>query len=271
MSVILFLGVLAAASDAELMASEPLVLDLQEVQPAAEEAPPDERFLMWGFRWGGKVTAGLTIIAGNTKSTTAAVDTDILGQRPKDEFRLRAGYVAGRQEDPGTGEDITTSRKLFGWSQYKRFLTEKAFVYALAQAEKDGVRQLDLLYNVGVGGGYQWIRRDTMNLSTEAGIGFTDENYEDDTADTDYLSARAALHYDQKLTQYTEFFHDSEWLPSLDDFDEDQIVHTVTGIRTQLRDNLSAEAKVFFHWDSSPATGQGRRDATYVLGLTWTF
>lgn len=231
----------------------------------------DDQAIPPGFAWSGRVTAGMTILRGNSKSTQASADAEVIGEGEKDRVTFRAGWITARQEDPNTGSEATTARRLWGSAKYDRFLSERLFTYALAQAEKDGVRELDLLWNVGVGAGYQWIREDTEHLSTEGGLGFTDEDYEDDTADTDYFSARAALHYDNKFSATAEFFHDSEWLPSVEDFSDDQIVHTATGVRSQLASNLSGEAKVLFNWDSSPATGFGRRDVTYILGVTWTF
>ncbi len=243
--------------------------DAPAAAPTAEEEKPEKMWL--GRAWEGVFNAGLTITSGNTNSKNASADAKVVGRGEDDRWTFTALYLSGRQEDPVTGDEFTSARRIGGAAKYDYFFTKKWYGYGIVSAEKDGIRELDLLFNAGVGTGYQWVEGEERNLFTEVGVGFTSEEYEDETNNEDYLSARAALHYDEKIGKNATFFHDSAWLPSIESFNDDQIVKTVTGIRAALAGNFSLEAKVLFDWDSSPASGLEGKDVTYIVGVSWTF
>lgn len=244
---------------------EPTVL-----QDAPAEAEPEKDPFL-GHVWSGALSAGLTIVGGNSRSTTASVDTTLEGRGESDRVTLKGGYIGSRQRDNNTGQDNTTARRIFGSAKLDYFITEKLFAYLLGTAERDDIRFLDSLVHVGAGLGYQWIEKEERNLFTELGLGYTDENYSVNTSDVNYWAGRAALHYDTKISETAEFFHDSSWIPSLASFDKDHIVHTVTGIRSNIFENFALEAKVIFDWDSSPVRGNKEQDVIYIAGVTYNF
>ena len=285
---VLVLAALGSAANSGLYDPNAPVFTLAPSPLFQEEAAEEEKPQMAGFEWEGGLTAGLTILAGNNRSSSAYLSFGATGRGDDDRLTVGANYLTGRTENRDRGspdfrEKTTTARQVSANAKYDRFLNEEQTTYAYINGLilKDGVRDLDLLLNVGVGLGVQWFEKEEMqflglgkkaqSFFTEAGIGYTEENYEGSVRDEEYLSARVAFHYDAQLTETAFFFNDSYWIPSLEDIEQDQLVHSETGLRTKISENLNAEAKVIWDWDASPAPGRGRRDVAYIFGVNWTF
>ncbi len=252
-------------------ATQPPAFVLSPFTPPIQEEEEEEKLHAFGFDWEGRISAGATVVAGNSRSTTISTDAEIHGTGEDDRILIRGGYLGQRTKDPVARTTSTTARRGYFDAKYDYFFQEDLYAYGLLDAERDGIRAIDLRYTVGVGAGYQFIEGEERNLNAEAGLGWTEENFKRPTQDVEYVSARAAVHFDTVLGENAEFFHDTEWIASLEDFTEDHLVRTVTGIRAGIVGNLSMEAKVLWDWDSSPAAGNTRRDVQYIFGLTWTF
>lgn len=237
-----------------------------------EEKPPH----YFGFDWSGTISAGITAVAGNSKSTTAYADLEFTGKRMDDDWQIdqiaiKGGYIGARDENRDTGDRNSSARNYRGSFKYDYFLTKKTSVFGLTAAERDGPRALNLGFTANAGLNYWWLKEEDYTLSTGAGLGYTSLDYKDRTSDSDFISGLIELRADVKLSENASFFHTTIWIPSLQDFDEDHIVRTETGVRAGLLGNLSLEGKVIFDWDSSPATGNKRQDVKYIGGLSWAF
>ena len=247
--------------NAPLLSGKPVAItELAAINPPAELEP----------EWKGKVTAGLSIERGNTIRNDAHLDVKMAREGKKDRIKLALEYDENREEDSETGAKSTSKRRYAVDVNYDYFVAENWFVYGNAKAEKETTANLDLRSSFGSGVGYRWFATKQSGFETEAGLSWVNETFADDSEDRDYISLRVAWDYYYQLSDNTRFFHNAEWLPSLEN-SRDQLVDSETGITTQINSHLSLDAKVRYRWDQTPADNNDRDDTTYILGVGWSF
>ncbi len=303
-------GAPEAASEEPLTVEEPGVADLvvpdvqQQGAPAEQEVPeqiPDDlvalesrRYSTTGassvgpqtFRlddtialnppevdpidWSGRAFGGFEIDRGNSHTHSAEIDTRIVRRTELTRFTVTADYDADRQRDNSTGTRSTSKNQLRGTAQHDYFLTKKHYVFGLTSAENDRVADLDLRFVVASGWGYQWVETDDFNFNTELGLTWTDERYEDDTEDDDFITGLLKWNLERRLRKNVSFFQHGNWRPSLEE-SRTHIIETQTGFRSDITGTLFLEARVDWDWDSKPAPGANRQDVEYVFGLGYRF
>ena len=231
---------------------------------AAINPPKDE------IKWTGSLSANATMTRGNTDTNSGSVNINAVRRAEIDRIRFDAGYAAGRQRDPDSGDFSTSERNLFAALQYDYYFTEKVYGWGRTRAEKDAIANLDLRLIAGAGGGYQWIENENVAFSTELGLAWLSENFSDETDDDDALTLRAAYNYANQLSENLRFFNDVEWYPSIENSD-DHFVTGRAGFQASLTEQMFAEFRVEIDWDSSPADTAERTDVLYGLGVGWRF
>jgi putative salt-induced outer membrane protein YdiY len=222
-------------------------------------------------QWHGSLSAGLTLERGNTDSQQANADFETQLRSDESRIALAVGYGGARQRTTDSEDSETTRRRYYGGAGYDYFLNQKLFWYAKTQAERDGVADLDLRVISGSGLGYQIYDRDDLSLYVALGPSWVHQDYGDDTLDTDYMSAQASWDLKKTLSDAVSFFHNGEWVPSLREFNDNQLLKTQTGIRADLVGDWFGEAKVRWTLNTEPASGKERQDTSYIFGLGWGF
>ena len=134
---------------------------------------------------------------------------------------------------------------------------------------QDLVAHLDLRVIPGVGVGYQWSDKPDWKFSTEAGVDWVYERYENDGVN-EHFAARAAYHLEKRLNERVTLFHNLEYLPSFHEISDFNMTADA-GIRSTLYKNLFSEFKVEWRFDSTPAPGASDSDFRYTLTIGFTF
>lgn len=236
------------------------IVDLVAVNPPPEPKPD----------WKGTVTAGYTVTRGNSKTSTANIAADLLRRSEIDRITLKGSYIFGRQEDPDTGEDETTTDKWHTAVKYDYFVAEKWYAFADTRVERNRIADLDLRLTTGTGGGRQWIETDRLNFDTEAGLAWLYENYsaddEDEDGSTDEISAYIGYHFKASANDQVALLHELKYYPSLEQI-SDYYLTTEAELRADLTKSLFASFKVVVDFDATPAADARHTDASYILGL----
>jgi Protein of unknown function, DUF481 len=120
-------------------------------------------------RWHGSASLGFSLTTGNSETENFALAISLLRRSEIDRITFDAAYLYGRQSDPDTDEDFTSTDRWFAELKYDYFFTKKVYGYAAARVEQDYVAELDLRLLAGAGAGYQWIETADFNFRTEAG------------------------------------------------------------------------------------------------------
>ena len=250
-----------AVAQGEVVAAQSIPVD----QIAMINPPPEEP-----IEWTGRIGVGVIIQSGNTRTQDANIDIDAQRETDADRIIVDAEYIENKEENVETGIETTSKRRYALGGHYDYFLAEDWYVYGDVGAEKEVTANLDLRMAIGFGGGTRYIKTENTSVDLELGLSWVSENFTDTTEDSDYAALRVAWKFDRDLNDITKVFHRAEWFPSVEE-GGDHLVKTETGIRTRLLDILSAEAKVIFDWDSTPAIDKREDDTTYVIGFGWDF
>jgi putative salt-induced outer membrane protein YdiY len=220
-------------------------------------------------KWTGSLVAGALISRGNTESEAYNINFDATRRADKDRITFGGGYFFGKQTDPDTGIESTTTDNWFLQGKYDYFFSKKWYGYANTRVERDRIAELDLRVTPGVGVGYQWVESADFNFNTEAGLTWVYEDYT--TGGTDeHFAGRLAYHLDKRLNDKVKLFHNLEYLPSLERAD-DFNVNSDLGLRATLTGNMFGEAKVEWKYDATPAPGADKNDLRWILGVGWNF
>lgn len=241
-------------------AAQPQTLDLANVVKVNPEKP----------RWKGVVTAGATLVRGNTESATATIGAEAARRTDNDRITLGAGYFFAKQRDNTTRDDSTIADNWFAKGQYDRFLTERFYAYGNIRYEKDRIANLDMRLSPGIGFGYQWVERADLNFSTEGGASWILEKYTEPSETRTYMAGRLAYHLDKAFNTFVKGFHNLEYIPSFERVDT-FLLNTDVGLRAALTARLALEAKAQMAYNSQPSEGRDKKDLRYILGVGWTF
>lgn len=220
-------------------------------------------------KWTGAVVVGGMLERGNTRTESLSVTIDAMRRTEIDRITLDAAYRFGRQRDPDTGDDQTTTDNWFFGAKYDYFLSDQWYVYAGSRFERDRIADLDLRMTPGAGVGYQWVETARTSFYTEAGLAWLYEDYAGADS-TDSLALRLAYELTHQLNDSVSLFHGVEYFPSLEDFG-DYLILADAGIRADLTSSMFSELKLEVKHDSTPASGNSRTDLKYVLGVGWRF
>ena len=222
-------------------------------------------------RWTGFLLANLSIARGNTETVDAGVEALAVVRRDTDtaddRFTLSGSYNFA---STGTGDDsVTTEENVTATAKYDRYFTEKLYGHGIVTYEKDHIADLKFRLTPGVGVGYQWLESPTFNLQTEAGVSYVFEDF-DPGGDNDFVALRLAYHVDKKLSDTVLVFHNVEYLPAFEDF-EDYLIRADAGLQADLTKTFFSQFKVEWDYDSTPAPGRDKSDYRYLVGVGWRF
>lgn len=218
--------------------------------------------------WKGALLAGATLTRGNTYTDSLSLAFDATRRSTDDRISLGAQYLYSREKSDGKARVTVENWKAMG--KYDYFFTDKWYGYVNSRVERDHIANLDLRLTPGAGVGYQWIESAKANFNTEAGVSWVYERYTDPDTTRSHVAARLAYHYDRKLSDQVSFFHNLEFLPSVENFNQ-YLVTADAGIRAKLTNDFFSELKVELTYNSEPAAGKLRTDVRYIASLGWAF
>lgn len=220
-------------------------------------------------QWSGSVFVGGTMVRGNSKSTTLSARADATRKARDNQIKLSAGYLFGRDTAPDTGVTTTTTENWFASGQYNHDITARLYGYGNLRIERDRIADLDLRLIPGGGVGYRFIEGPEFNFSGEAGLAWVFESYKSGGSE-DHIAARLAYHLDWAINDKVKLTHDLEYLPSLEDFGDFNVIASA-GVRATLTDRMFAELRIEDRYDATPAAGVSKTDLRYILGVGWNF
>ena len=242
--------------------------------PAAGAAPTNVsiasiRAINPKTEWSGSVVAGALVTRGNSDTDAFNLSFDALRRTDNDRLNLNAQYLFGRQRSDDTGEKVTATDNWRAGAKYDYFIEPKFYVFGGIAVEKDRIADLDIRITPSAGVGYQWVERPNFNFSTEAGLAYVYQKYDNGDVDRD-VSLKLAYHLDRSLRTDIKLFHNLTYYPSVQSI-QDYLVETDAGIRADLTEKMFTEFKVELRYDPTPAPEASRNDLRYILGVGWKF
>lgn len=217
-----------------------------------------------GHRFTGRANLALKSQRGNTESDEIDMDGE-LGWRWKDD---RVSIFGQLEKDTSFG--VTTSQNWLLTGKYDHFQTERFYYGANTGFEHDEFADLHLRSQIGPHVGYQFFERPTLNLSTDIGVTYVDEDFID-AQDDDYMALSWQVNYDWFIVpDYIQFYHRNNGLLSMEDVG-DLVINSWTGFRFPLYMGIVASVEGEVKYDGGAPSNVDSKDTTYraKLGYQW--
>ena len=241
-------------------------LDMERVK-AIDPAPE---------QWHGAVNAGWQSARGNTYKNSGSVLAEASRRWEKDRVTAKFGYYF---TETGTSKKDreTSERRWEVEAQNDYFVTGESFyIYGNGRYEQDEIAGLDYRLTLGAGVGYQWLDKfeseatGVWDFNQEVGAAWVKQDFKEDDPDAEdsYAALRYAHHlkYLPKWTDGVEIFHNFEYLPQVDDWDN-YLMKADIGVTTKLILDFDLLAKIEWDYNSTPAAGRKSSDTRYIVGL----
>lgn len=221
-------------------------------------------------KWTGAVKASAEMSRGNSYTDSFDLAFDATRRGEKDRRFVSAGYSFSRGR-AGSGDKNVTEDEWFATAKYDYFLSKKVYLFGLTRIEKDRIADLDFRFAPSAGVGYQFVERPDFNVRGELGAGWLYEDYDGADDAEDHFTARAAYHIDRTTKDgKIKFFHDLEYLPSIERAD-DFNVNARAGVRFRVTRKFFTEFAVEWQYDATPAPDASKNDAKYKAAIGWEF
>jgi len=192
---------------------------------------------------------------GNTDTKTFNLDSKI--------ERTWGKHVGSATIDAqyAKSDDVTSKKKYDLESEYNYKINSKLSFTYLVGYKYDAFSGLDYQLYTGPGAKYNVL----SNLSVEAGILYSEDNYE--TADTeDYAAYRLKSDYNNKIAENLKFTQMLELKGSFDETDN-YFVTSKSAFTSKISDKFSAGVSYKVDYVNTPVSGKENTDTTLSLNL----
>ncbi|GMQ88020.1 MAG: hypothetical protein BMS9Abin08_1237 [Gammaproteobacteria bacterium] len=217
-----------------------------------------------GYKLDGRINFAFQKERGNTDKDEIDADGDLTWRFHHDRFRLFGEF----ERDRSNNKKIKDKWKLN--NNYDRFITKKWYAGAVLGFEHDQFADLNLRTIAGPKTGYQWFEGKEMNLSTEIGPMYTDEDFDTDQ-DGDYVALGWGINFDKYvLGEFMQLYHRQNGLWNLEDTG-DLVWNTWTGLRFPLILGVVASTEMQVEYNSGAAKNADEVDTTYSLKLGYAW
>lgn len=212
--------------------------------------------------WKGYLTAGYSLISGNTEKTTA--NTQITLERTIESMRYALNGRYNSSEENGE----MTERKASASAKADYFLSDHHYLYATEEVKYDQFKDLDLMSATGVGFGWKLFHDDRKTLELEAGATYICETYEEAPTDT-HMAGRGSIKAGYKLNHRINVTDTVIMYPSFEDA-QYQITNEFQ-VHFKMDDHWGFCLTNLYEYDSTPAEKNKREDITTTVGVRYDF
>jgi len=217
-----------------------------------------------GYKMSGHVNFALSKERGNTDKDEIDADADLTWRLRSDRFKMFGELERDRNDNKQTKDKWKLS------NNYDHFFSKKWYGGAILGFEHDQFADLNLRTVVGPKTGYQWFESKEMNLSTEIGPMYTNEDFDTDS-DDDYVALGWGVDFDRYVFgDFMQFYHRQTGLWNLEDTG-DLVWNTWTGIRFPMILGIVATTEMKVEYNSGAADDADDIDTTYTLKLGYAW
>jgi putative salt-induced outer membrane protein YdiY len=214
-------------------------------------------------QWHGSLNLALKVTDGNTHNQSFLFAAEGTRATENDLFMLRAIFRYGRQNG------VLNERNAYGLAKYNYDFYKGLYGYLSAELLSDRFKDLNLNTVVSAGVGYEVFKKDWIDLTTEVGIAYMNNDFRV-AEDEGHLGARAAARLRMALPLGFEFRDNLTVYPNFEHSQDYQARNEAT-LGTALGGGWSLLGGMFTEFDNKPSPGFRKYDDTYFLGLGYTF
>ena len=217
--------------------------------------------------WSGSADAGLSMARGNTDTLVISLGSQVARTTQRDKLSLYAASLFARNGTSGVS--ITTAEAIRGGARYDRNISDRFFVFALTDLERDKFQQLDLRLVFGGGLGYHARKTERTRLDLFAGGSYNREKFSTGLT-RNSAEALVGEELSYKLSDNTTLAQRAVLYPNLSEFGEYRFAFDLTGV-TRLTRQLGLQVTVSDRFQSNPLPGIKKNDLLLTTGIRVTF
>ncbi|MFK7913686.1 MAG: YdiY family protein [Pseudomonadales bacterium] len=213
--------------------------------------------------WTNYLDFGLAVSKGNseTESISLHYDTNMV--------RGNTEHLGHAYWNTDEADGVTTRNQVDAGYSFRWYFRDSWYALGNLGYFKDELKEIDRRITVGAGLGHQFFANDIANFSTELGISQVFENLAGESESNP--AVRWGMDYNRWLRpEQVQYFYGHEVLKILDS-DRGEIYKINTGIRFNLSENWTANARVDLVHESKPPAGREKNDVVYSVGVGLAF
>ncbi|MEM6907885.1 MAG: DUF481 domain-containing protein [Pseudomonadota bacterium] len=244
----------------------------QEALAAAKAAEEEAAIRNGGLfdNWTGKGELGGFRATGNASNSgiTAALSLERTGIDWTHKLDARADY----QRNNG----VTSREQFFGSYEPNYSLSDRLFLYGLAQYERDRFQGFSARYAVSGGVGYQIIDKTDLKLSAKVGPAYRVTEFVDGGSE-DRIAGLLGIDFDWTITDRLKLTHDTNAVAETGGSAQlivdgsNTSLNFVTGLNAKISNRVSARVSYALEYDSNPPVGAVQTDTLSRVTLIYDF
>lgn len=221
-------------------------------------------------RWKGKGELGGFRATGNTDNT--GITTSLMAESTGIDWRHK---VTGRV-DYQRSNGVTTREQFLGRYEPNFNVSDRFYVFALAQFERDRFQGFSARYAVSGGVGYQALKKDDIQLSMKIGPAYRVTEFVDGRNES-RIAGLVGLDFDWnmtdrlKLTQNTNAVAETGGSAIAIIDSRNTSIDLITGLNAKINNSLSARFSYAIEYDSNPPPGAVQTDTLSRMTLIYDF
>ncbi|MDT0619377.1 DUF481 domain-containing protein [Salinisphaera sp. P385] len=244
---------------------------LSALRGAGEPSPAEVRLAELRERranlWSGQLLVGLGGTSGNSESRS--LNFGARAKREAEDDRLFLNLLVNKAQQDG----VESADEKIGTVRLERDFSERFFVFAQTEAERDDFENIDFRSTTTLGPGYFFLERPGHQLKGRMGLGY---EYIARNTGQDESEAVLTLGYDYLLdvSDWFQFTHNLTVIPQVSDSPADNFrVDSTLALEAPLGGSSlwSLAAQYRHQYNNNPEPGVEDLDATYLLNLARTF
>ncbi len=234
----------------------------QQAEAAAAAAAEEEAIRSAGLfeNWSGEGQLGAFRSTGNSSNTGLTAGIGL--QRTGIKWRHKLNALADFQRTNG----VTTREQFLAAYEANYDVSDRMYVYGLAQYERDRFQGFSSRITGSGGVGYRVIENDTMQLAVKAGPAYRKTTFIGGGTDSS-IAGLAAVDFDWQITDTIKFTEDASALIASDN----NTYLSTTGIEAALGGSLSARLAYVVEHDTNPPLGAVKTDTLTRFTLIYGF
>jgi putative salt-induced outer membrane protein YdiY len=216
------------------------------------------------MEWHGFVDLGGRATDGNNHASALQAAFECSRVSEVDEMLVRGIYRVAAD-----GDRVIVERNSYGLGRYAYKVSEELFAFATIELFSDRFRDLSLRTVVGAGLGWKLLHDENIDISLEAGIAFTDNDFRI-AKDESHVGGRASAHLRLALPLGFELVDDFTIYPNFEESQDFQF-HNEASLSRGLGGGWTIRGGVVSDYDREPSPGLHRHDDTYFISVGYKF
>jgi putative salt-induced outer membrane protein len=258
----------ATEIDAMLTRFEAKLAEAKAAEASAKEAAIRSAGLLQN--WSGKGEFGAFRATGNASDT--GITTGITVDRQGIDWRHKLTARVDYQRSNG----VTTREQYLARYEPNVNISDRFYVYALAQYERDRFQGFSGRYAVSGGLGFQALKRDDVQLSLKVGPAYRVTQFIDGREDS-RIAGLVGLDFDWDITDRLKLTQDTNAvaetggsaLAIIDS--QNTTLDLITGLNAKINSSLSARFSYAVEYNSNPPPGAVQTDTLSRVTLIYDF